>query len=43
MKLLTFAAFAALGYLAVMSAAPALQAKLEALDLDSAWDVFDHD
>lgn len=38
--LLTFAAFYSLGYLVVTKVAPMVQAKIEAMDLDSAWDVF---
>lgn len=31
----------AVGYLATMKVAPILQAKIEALDLDDMWEVFD--
>lgn len=42
-ELATFAAFFALGYLVVEKLAPTIQAKIEAMDLDNAWDVFDEE
>lgn len=35
-----FALWFAVGYVAVTKAAPYVQAKIEAMDLDEAWDVF---
>jgi len=42
-QLLEFAAYFALGYLIVNKVAPVIQAKVEAMDLDSVWDVWDHE
>lgn len=40
-KLLEFAAWYSLGYLVVSKAMPAIQAKIEAMDLDSVWEIWD--
>jgi hypothetical protein len=40
-KLLEFAAYFALGYLVVTKVAPVIQAKVEAMDLDSVWELWD--
>lgn len=39
-ELIRFAFWFGVGYLAVTKAAPAIQAKVEAMDLDSMWDVY---
>jgi hypothetical protein len=39
-ELINFALGLAVGYFAVIRAAPYLQAKLEAMDLDDMWDVY---
>lgn len=39
-QLLSLAFGFTIGYLVVMKAAPALQSKLEAMDLDTMWDVY---
>jgi hypothetical protein len=41
--LITLAVGAAIGYWAVTRAAPFVQAKFEAFDLDAVWDVWDHE
>jgi hypothetical protein len=40
-QLLEFAAYFALGYLVVTKVAPVIQAKVEAMDLDSVWELWD--
>lgn len=39
-QLLSLAFGFTIGYLVVMKAAPSVQAKIEAMDLDEMWDVF---
>ncbi len=42
-EVIKFAFWFGVGYLVTTKVAPALQAKYEAMDLDSVWDVWDNE